>query len=1317
NRHIIDIMENDDLWRQAKVDLSQFAGSKDLRLRFVFSSAGGDIGLGTSVGRVAGTLITAPTADLILDGRSNNVPGDGSLRITDSYYTIDGKTFQFVNGYSLYVPVTPGAYGNLSNDNTLTLTINGTEVQIPLDPAASAEQILNRIITAINNQGILDSHEQVVTVKRYLDVYGKPSGQMLSFENAETLTSNITNFLVLGGEQDRTLENIFEMSTAELVTFLSQNTIPVPFRADMTQAEIAGSITFMTNLAFNDLLWSEINQVTNSDEVYPLVEALLERIQTMGPTENIINIINDALGMIRPTGSTKAISYLEALVEKLNVNGKINITDGGINYTSLNRELERLYSEAANLAVAALRSLRGNLPFNPNAQQNTALDTAQSRLLTCITNGMFPNRQDSTRIDPITILQDVLPAFGGNNANEQFVRDGINAILASLTSYYTFHRVAQLEAFLSSLPGRIPTNIFAEFDAQIQQLRNAETLSYALFIAGDQNNSSLNTLWNQLYGAGAPVEIRDMITQARIDILADPESMYLILQQLLIDIPLTYSELFAPTALDRLDAMYAGLEAAGVAQNILDMVTVAHDAIDADPQTVPASLQQLVASITALQASNDRTLALNANLANNGFDGAQAILTAYNNTLNNGLAVNGVRNIMNAVANYYLNIALVIADSQVNLPLRPTNLIVPPPHAIGQMDSLAFLRSELAQTSLSPLTDPRVLSLLSSYHNQIIAEPQNIFILLDELISDLDLLRIGSAAGATEAVTRVRIMRERASQMFSGDHVGDDMDILSVNIKRDAQTTAITDINALLRELNSHVTENAVDAINRVLHTSLSSTDPRELINLFYQNGQLLEKILRIDTSQVTGLYGTSISGNSTDGLKTLTNSIQMSLVNSLTVGAVGPLNVQTVALDGTRAEGLTAGNNNLLNPINRSRDNQYSGLYIDNIIVGFASRGDMVTNAPGNTNFEFTNGEEAFLPQGSYQLEIRRGTEYAAFAQGYLGAADATIWNLFNVNERHANGISFFAPSSAEVAHNQKFSISDGVNTLTFVFINTKFGGGSGDDIRILFSDGDSNVTIANKIKDAINLAYKNGLFKVTATTGTQQANTSKAHSQVDLFNATDFLNLTGGSQFIKHVFFGTSPGKRGNDGTITGYNDNESVMQSTDLDAFLASTASRLYIDPQLLTRNGDTNTIREKGQLTLYGNNISYSSDYAIRLAPGDNPVAAARQQADFRSTSTLIPGIAVTNNVLAFNVGGGINITGLADVIPFVRIVNNTIYGDFGGAVGTGVSLGSNTAATLLNNIFSNLDTAVALNGANGNEIVYRANTYKGNNNNG
>jgi hypothetical protein len=73
------------------------------------------------------------------------------------------------------------------------------------------------------------------------------------------------------------------------------------------------------------------------------------------------------------------------------------------------------------------------------------------------------------------------------------------------------------------------------------------------------------------------------------------------------------------------------------------------------------------------------------------------------------------------------------------------------------------------------------------------------------------------------------------------------------------------------------------------------------------------------------------------------------------------------------------------VNASNRGLNNGYEGFYIDDIIVGFTERGEMVTGATaGQTDF-FSAGTPAASPtvpaqslQGNYQLEIRRGTEYA---------------------------------------------------------------------------------------------------------------------------------------------------------------------------------------------------------------------------------------------------------------------------------------------------------------------------------------------------
>ena len=75
--------------------------------------------------------------------------------------------------------------------------------------------------------------------------------------------------------------------------------------------------------------------------------------------------------------------------------------------------------------------------------------------------------------------------------------------------------------------------------------------------------------------------------------------------------------------------------------------------------------------------------------------------------------------------------------------------------------------------------------------------------------------------------------------------------------------------------------------------------------------------------------------------------------------------------------------------------DNVHQGVWIDDVIIGLAERGEMVVNAPADGSFlsnfidnqELLSQEVNYLPQqqilvGEYELEIRRGIEYASWAQ-----------------------------------------------------------------------------------------------------------------------------------------------------------------------------------------------------------------------------------------------------------------------------------------------------------------------------------------------
>lgn len=80
-----------------------------------------------------------------------------------------------------------------------------------------------------------------------------------------------------------------------------------------------------------------------------------------------------------------------------------------------------------------------------------------------------------------------------------------------------------------------------------------------------------------------------------------------------------------------------------------------------------------------------------------------------------------------------------------------------------------------------------------------------------------------------------------------------------------------------------------------------------------------------------------------------------------------------------------------------RGQDNDHEGFYVDDLIIGFAERGEMVTAAGANQTAFFdigTSGADAQVLQGNYQLEIRRGTEYTT-------PTPVGIFQTFDTNDR----------------------------------------------------------------------------------------------------------------------------------------------------------------------------------------------------------------------------------------------------------------------------------------------------------------------------
>jgi hypothetical protein len=133
------------------------------------------------------------------------------------------------------------------------------------------------------------------------------------------------------------------------------------------------------------------------------------------------------------------------------------------------------------------------------------------------------------------------------------------------------------------------------------------------------------------------------------------------------------------------------------------------------------------------------------------------------------------------------------------------------------------------------------------------------------------------------------------------------------------------------------------------------------------------------------------------------------------------------------------------------------------------------------------------------------------------------------------------------------------------------------------------------------------------------------------------------------------------------------------------------------------GDSNVARDQGQLLIESSIITNALEFGIRSdagardgsgnAPHLGPVRVTREL----NAAGLVPGVTITNNILARNGQGGILhqrgpvVAGQQrSAVPFARVINNTIVGT---GAGVGIQVDQNASPTLLNNIVAELATGV------------------------
>ncbi|HND55402.1 MAG TPA: hypothetical protein PLV92_23470, partial [Pirellulaceae bacterium] len=204
-----------------------------------------------------------------------------------------------------------------------------------------------------------------------------------------------------------------------------------------------------------------------------------------------------------------------------------------------------------------------------------------------------------------------------------------------------------------------------------------------------------------------------------------------------------------------------------------------------------------------------------------------------------------------------------------------------------------------------------------------------------------------------------------------------------------------------------------------------------------------------------------------------------------------------------------------------QGQDNRFEGFYLDDFIIGFAERGEMVTGADRtttNANSTAFVANPALSPTdivvGPYQLEVRRSEEYS------VASVPTAPFRSFDTNDRLATGLRLIAQDGARLIDGQTFTLSDGQNAVTFEYddksilpTNPRYGIEPGR-IAVDFNPTEPDYVIAARIRDLINgPAVQAVLVGVSAaladgTDGVVRTGPS-TDSKIDIFGQVSLLGV----------------------------------------------------------------------------------------------------------------------------------------------------------------------------------------------------------------
>ncbi len=375
-------------------------------------------------------------------------------------------------------------------------------------------------------------------------------------------------------------------------------------------------------------------------------------------------------------------------------------------------------------------------------------------------------------------------------------------------------------------------------------------------------------------------------------------------------------------------------------------------------------------------------------------------------------------------------------------------------------------------------------------------------------------------------------------------------------------------------------------------------------------------------------------------------------------------------------------------------------GVYIDDIVIGLAERGESVGNAAvhadpltalaDNPYFQptYIGVQRPEIVTGPYQIEVRLAREYG-------DTQDSTTLTKFGnarvqLNERLAEALNLRVSSySVDISEGDTFTLSNGADTMTFEF--TRDIVYSTGNIPVTITDEDFPGDVAAAMLRAINQISVNSKLKIIATNQGGQLGTEATFLPTDTVIAIHgyaAADANGGINFGPHIL-----------PIITG----QDIVLGED---------------------NGDRNLRRDQGQIVIDSNTISFSAGFGITVdagtvgrsgqfsagsAEGNRPKPGAVQQFPTLNTDEQIPGAVVQNNLLYRN-ENGILISGDTSTgapASYSRVLNNTVYGS-----GRGIQVEQGAAPAILNNVLMN-NSNIGLNIVGAGEVLVRGTVYQSN----